>query len=401
MKQITYGLLILFVFGCTEFKEDIQFIIQDYKTLTPENINTNLKVANIIVKQSEFNDMYANFNQEIEIQGELNLYKNNIHLIEKLPVEVQIKGGLSRKFPLKSLGIKFKTPYNNKDRKLIDATTLNFHSLDNIKAIRFRNSGNDFIFTMLKDISYTQLAINAGLNLDVMYTEQTVVFVNSIFLGIMNLRTESNTNGMASLYNVNKSQITLAKISAGGSVYKKDGNFDRINRFITAIENKDYNYVHKEIDIDNFIDYIIYETYIANIDWPYNNVRFFAIGNGPFRFVLYDLDLVSSQNINEPPIAFINSTHENHISKLFHLMYTNKSFRETYESRYNSLVNSPLLNSTNFNIIIDQYKENIEQLIPLHMQKYAIPKTLINWNLLIKRTKDNFKIREKYMNELY
>jgi hypothetical protein len=401
MKQITYSLLILFVFGCTEFKEDIQFIVQDYRTLNPENIITNLKIANIIVNEKEFNEMYANFNQEIEIKGELNIFKNNTTLLENVGVEVQIKGGLSRKYPLKTLGIKFNTPYNNKDRKLIDTKTLSFHSLDYIKAVRFRNSGNDFLDsrTLLKDISYTKLAIEAGLNLDVMYTEQTVVFINNVFLGIMNLRTESNTNGMASLYNVEKSEITLTKISGAGTVIKKDGNYNRIDNFIKAIENKDYNYIAKEIDIENFIDYMIYETYVANIDWPYNNVRFFAVGNNPFRFVLYDLDLVSGQHINEPPMFFIDNGYENHIKKLFYIMYANKDFKEAYDLRYTQLLNSSLLSSSNFNVIVDEYKENIQNLIPLHIEKYKIPKTFIDWNLRIKRMKDNFRTRENYIKD--
>jgi hypothetical protein len=65
------------------------------------------------------------------------------------------------------------------------------------------------------------LAINAGLNLDLTYAEQTVVFVNNKFLGIMNLRTEANTNGMSRLYGVSKSDITLAKIIEGGIVKKR------------------------------------------------------------------------------------------------------------------------------------------------------------------------------------
>lgn len=51
-------------------------------------------------------------------------------------------------------------------------------------------------------MSYTKLAIEAGLDLDLTYEEQTVVFVNNVFLGVMNLRTEANTSGISRLYDV-------------------------------------------------------------------------------------------------------------------------------------------------------------------------------------------------------
>ena len=72
------------------------------------------------------------------------------------------------------------------------------------------------------------------------------------------------------------STITLAKILEGGIVEKKDGDFDRIDDFIAAIDNDDYSYLSNEIDVDNFIDYMIFESYIGNRDWPKNNVRFFC-----------------------------------------------------------------------------------------------------------------------------
>ena len=398
MKQFIYSLLIVtIVFGCTSYDDDVKGNVQDYKSLTPENIDTNLKVANIIVNQAEFDEMYANYEEDIEIEGTLNLYKDGEVLIENEVIEVQIKGTFSAAFPLKTLGVKFDDTYNNEDRKLIDPENLPFHSLDKVKAFRFRNSGNDFEHTMLKDMSYTKLAIEAGLNLDLMYAEQTVVFVNNTFLGVMNMRTESNTNGMSRLYGVSKSDITLAKIIEGGMVEKKDGDFDKIDNFIAAIANDDYNYVSNEIDVDNFIDYMIFESYIGNRDWPKNNVRFFAVNDGPFRFVLFDLDLVATQNIDSSPMSFINHPTQNPITDLFNIMYANPEFKETYDARFQSLMNSGVLSSTRFNAIVTEYKSNIEHIMPTHIDKYSEPETFAEWYLNIEHLKNNFEAREDYV----
>ncbi len=400
MNNIINSILTLFlVVGCTSYEDDIKGSVQNYKGLTPENIDTNLKVANITLDQGEFNDMYENYNDDIEIDGLLNIYKNGDVLIENEVVEVQIKGVFSAQFPLKTLGIKFDDTYNNENGLLIDPETLPFHSLDKIKAFRFRNSGNDFMETMLKDISYTKLAIEAGLDIDLMYSEQTVVFVNGKFLGIMNMRTESNTNGMSRLYGVSKSDITLAKIIEGGILEKKDGDFEKIDNFIEAIENKNFDFVSNEIDWSNFIDYMIFQSYIGNRDWPKNNVRFFAIKDGPFRFILFDLDLVSTQDTDSSPMSFINNPIQNPITDLFNIMYANQEFKELYDLRFKILMNSGVLSSSRFNTIITEYKSNIEQIMPTHIEKYNNPGTYTEWYLNIEKIKNNFQVREDYVSE--
>lgn len=394
MKPTIYGLLILSLTACSKVDE---CGIENYEAVTSFNIETSLKVVDLIFDKNDFDRMYENFSEEIEIDGLLNIYQNGIAIIENEPIEAEVKGVASAQHSLKTLGIKFDNDYDNESRKLIDPDGLPFHSFDNIKAFRLRNSGNDFPNTMVKDISYTELAIQAGLNLDLMYTEQVVVFVNHQFYGVMNLRTEGNTNGMAGLYNVEKEDITLAKILPDGIVEVKDGDADRINRLISAIENEDYNYVSNEIDIDNFIDYTVYESYIGNRDWLYNNVRFFAVGNGPFRFVLFDLDLAATMYIDYPPVAFINSSSRvSPIRELFNLMYSNPQFKEQFDARLAFMISSGLLSSNKFNQIVDRYANDIAYVMPLQICKHNTPSNMINWMANLEFLKDKFEERETH-----
>jgi len=399
MKKVIFIMLVVsLLFACTKYEEDIKIPVQDYKTLSPDNINTTLKIANLIVDQAEFNEMYSNFGIDIEIDAVLSVYKNGEILLENEVVEIEIKGSSSAKYSLKSLGVKFDNTYNNEDRKLIDPEILPFHSLDKIKAFRFRNSGIDFRSTMLKDMSLTKLAIDAGLNIDLTYAEQVVVFVNDAFYGVMNLRTEANTNGMSRLYDVSKSEITLAKINGDGGLEMKDGDFDKIANFIDAIENGDFTYLSNEIDVDNFIDYMIFESYIGNLDWPRNNVRFFAINDGPFRFIMFDLDAAVNRGIDNPPLSFINNSGTaNVITDLFNVMYADETFKNIYDARFNDLNNSGLLSSERLDNIITDYKSNIEHIMPVQIDKYNYPETYTNWYINLEQLKHNYKNREDYL----
>ncbi|MEQ9266679.1 MAG: CotH kinase family protein [Balneolaceae bacterium] len=394
-KNIPIALVLILIAGCSIYHEEINIDVQNYENLSPSTIETSLKVVNLVVDQKEFDHMYSTVNEEVEIEGRFNLYRNGKVLIEDELVELELKGTFSVKFPLKSLGVKFDKTYDNSSRKLIDPDNLPFHDLDKIKAFRLRNSGNDFKFTLLKDMSLTQMAIEAGLDLDLSYSEQTVVFVNNSFLGLMNLRTESNANGMSRLYDVGKSRITLAKIVKDGIIEKKDGDFERIDQFFNAINEKDYDYLNEEIDTENFIDYMIYQSYIGNIDWPHNNVRLFSVDDAPFRFVLFDLDLAILHKINSPPQKFINSSTDNPITDLFNLFYENEEFKADYDTRYEQLIESNLLDSKKFEAIVEQYKDNIKHLIPTQIEKHGFPKSMTEWLIDIERVKSNFSQRKK------
>ncbi|MCK5816174.1 MAG: CotH kinase family protein [Flavobacteriaceae bacterium] len=397
IKIIGLSILVL-IASCTTDEGDSKLPLQDYNTVTVETINTNLKVVNIVVDQEEFDHMYENYEEDIEIEAYFNLYKNNVLEIDSKLVELQIKGSYSTKFPLKSLGMKFDNTYNNAENNynLIDPDLLPFHNVDEIKSFRLRNSGNDFELTMVKDMSYTKLAIDAGLNIDVMYAEQMVVFVNNSFLGILNFRTEKNDKGVSRLYGVSKNDITLAKIEHPGILVKKDGDFDKIDAFENAIKQGDYNYIVSEVEITNVIDYFIYESFIGNGDWPINNVLFFAIEDGPFRFLLYDLDL-ASHDLRRSPMKYIYNKTANLGTGLFDVLYSNPDFKLQYDTRWNELMESDLLTSHRFDNIVNTYKENVEVEMKLQIDKYKKPETLTNWYINLEELKNKFKRRENYV----
>ena len=182
MKHSLFFLTLTLFFSCSKFNEDFQL-------LDITEIETKLPVINIEVNCDDFNKMTENVDEEIEIEGRFSLFRNDILVIENEAVELEVKGNFSTKFSLKTLGVKFEDKYDNSDRSLINPNViLPHHNLDKIKAIRLRNSGNDFVKTMIKDMSLTQLAINAELDLDLTYGESVLVYINNDFYGLLNLR---------------------------------------------------------------------------------------------------------------------------------------------------------------------------------------------------------------------
>ncbi|MFK7807811.1 MAG: CotH kinase family protein, partial [Saprospiraceae bacterium] len=359
-----YSLFVILLLGsCSNFNEDLDnFPHATNLHLPPEQIETELPVINIIADDTEFQRMYDSPDEAIEINAEFNLYRNQELLISQETIELQLKGNYSRQFALRSLGIKFQGRFDNRERTLIDPPkTISNHRVNYIKAIRLRNSGNDFKQTMLKDLAYTQLAIDANLNVDLAYGEPALVYVNDEYLGLLNLRTEANTNGMASLYNVDKDDITLAKMFNPGILVFKDGNEERINKFTKAIAEKDVAHLLSNIDLTNFIDYMIFQSYIANVDWPYTNARLFAFGPGRFRFVIFDLDSANWVHIGRSVEEVIESDKSNIISDLFAILIEDGNVEDQFWNRYRELMDSGVFSTERFEEIVIQQKEKIER----------------------------------------
>jgi len=395
MEKLLFLMLVVLCFGCSKFYTD--------ETLLPAEIASNLPVINITVDEHEFDEMYEKTDEEIEIKGKFNLSRNNELLIDNEKVELELKGRFSLRFPLKTLGVKFDDKYDNRDRSLINpATVLPHHSIDKIKAIRLRNSGNDFENTMLKDLSITQLAINAGLDVDLTYGEQVLVYINGEFYGLMNLRTEANTNGMAGLNKVDKSDVTLAKITTQALI-KKDGDFNRIDALLKAIENKDIAYLKNEIDLNSFIDYMIFQSYIGNTDWPHNNARFYAVNNGKFRFVLFDLDNASRLKIERSPLDLIdNFWRSNILSDLFMALYEDEnddSFQSRFLERYREILQSGNISSNKLEEIVNENTQRIEVEMEHQIAKYDAPRTMLEWQIELDKMMILFRERESAVRE--
>ncbi len=398
MNKIIYSLAILFVLStsCTTYKEDIQFDVSDFNTLKISDVYNEWKVANFIVDPAAADSLYNNYEEDIEIYGTFQVYNNGNLDIEEEETRIEIKGGFSSTFPLKSLGLKFDHTYHNDDGLMIDVPTKPEHKIDRLKAIRLRNSGNDFATTMLKDVTLARLAAEVDLDIELMYGTPIMVFVNEVFYGLMHLRTESNANGISRLLDVDKDDITLGKVNSPGVVENKDGDFDRIDRFFAAIEAEDFDYVSSELDWSNFIDYTIFESFVANKDWPHNNVRFYAVKDGPFGFILFDTDKALTKDLTKSLQYNIDDPKTNPITDLYELMYANAEFKEQFDARFNDLIYSGKLKPEVYNNIVLEYQKSIERAMPWQINKYNEPQSYTDWYRNVEIMKDRYRQRYEH-----
>ena len=90
MKYIYSFLIGILLFSCSNFDETLKEDFANFTTLTPSDFNTDFPVIDLVVSQEEFDNMYSNFEEDIEIEGFLNLYRNNTLLISEELIEIEV-----------------------------------------------------------------------------------------------------------------------------------------------------------------------------------------------------------------------------------------------------------------------------------------------------------------------
>ncbi|MFC2124620.1 CotH kinase family protein [Bacteroidota bacterium] len=237
--------------------------------------------------------MGANFWEDWERPANIAMYEPNGTLAFQLDAGIKIFGNWSRGQAQKSLSIHTRKSYGYDG---IYYKIFNEKDLSEFKTIVLRNSGNDFNNTMLRDAYANRIL--TSLNLDHQAYRPAVVYINGEYWGIQNIREKVNEEFIHFNHGIKESLIDILEFN--GSVVK--GNPEHYNALLEYLSSRNlangdhYNYVSKQIDIENYIKYLVGNIFIDNQDWPGNNTKYWRERSayGKWRWIVFDLDAAFS-----------------------------------------------------------------------------------------------------------
>jgi hypothetical protein len=389
---------LIFGFGCTKFT--VEETLPDITNISPSNMNSELDRIHIVADSDSFDYMYTFYGGDTEISASVKYYnKHGILLFEK-DARIKIKGAGSANNPMKSIGIVFDDKVNNSTFQIIETSqALPNDNLSLLQSIRLRNSGNDDGVTHFKDLSMAELAIQNSIDLELKYGKAVHAFVNDEYFGLLNLRTEVDRIGLSDLLGVNVDDITIMKMDTpNNDLDFREGDEQVAQALIDAIETENGTALHQLIDVDNFIDYLIYEDYIGNTDWPQNNVRLYSVNGNKFRFLLYDLDGAATKN--RAPRLPKMEYYEDDVSKMYQILRNHdQGFIQTFEERQAEIYE--ILSTSKFNAIVDELSANINDEIGYLIQKWGAPTSTLQWLMNVDKLKQDFAVNDFYNRKLY
>lgn len=216
-------------------------------------------------------------------------------------VGIRIHGGASRSEPQKSLRIYAREEYSQGKLEY----PFFGEGIKNYRRLILRNSGNEWGKTMFLD-GYLQNLVE-DFNVDTQKFQPAILFINGEYWGIHNIRERQDEYYIESRYGVDPQKVTILENNAEVAVGNKGDEKPYLDllAFMETNDLKDpenYAYVQTQMDIANFIDYQIINIFLANIDWPQNNVKFWRVNtdkydpkappgqDGRWRWLVFDLD---------------------------------------------------------------------------------------------------------------
>ncbi len=295
-------------------------------------------------------------------------------------IGLRIHGGWSRAAPMKSLRLYSRSEYGEsrfRHQLFPDEPYTVFNRLI------LRNSGNDWPEAFLRDPLMQEIVKH--MNIDTQAYRPYVVFINGEYWGVHNMRERYDKHYLERRYGANPDNIDLLT----GNAWVKEGSNRHYRETIEYIRNNGleeelhYEYINTRIDIENYIDYQIAKIFVANTDWPGNNIDFWRYRteqyepdapyglDGRWRWLVVDMDFgfhlysgcEPGNDVCTPPdhntLAFAAREdgpgwpNPPWSTELFRTLLKNESFRIKFITRYLDQLNSAFLPERLTQVVLD------------------------------------------------
>ena len=233
----------------------------------------------------------ANWNQrgaESEREAYVDVFEPDGTCVISQPCGFRIFGGVSRGNDQKNIRLFARSEYDVEDNRFRyaffpDAKDTSGRILDSYKRISLRASGNDFGFLYMREDMISD-AIHA-LDIEAKYSRPVAVFINGEYYGFAWCQQVFGDDLLDHKYNLEESVWDIVSIAFPGLIEEDEGKYwekaaedwKQVMSFSKKdlTDDKVFNEISQQIDVDDFLTYFAANAYIGNEDWPINNMKVF------------------------------------------------------------------------------------------------------------------------------
>ena len=287
-------------------------------------------------KSQKFKKPEPNFSKKIEIEGNLEIFENRKKILNQ-PVGIRIRGASSRRGRLKTFNIFSREEYSGSD---VFATNL----YENVRTHSI----------MLEPLGMYVMAADILSDRDIatQKSHKVKVFLDGEFWYDIYMMERYDQEYFKQYYNVKNVVLIEERESIKYKKYKTGAEYEKLIEWIDNADFTDdeqWELLEKRIDIQSYIDYIVANIYLCNIDFSAdkNYRRWYSedLGNtfyedGRMRWAIYDLDLIGEANRNTfscaSPYGLI-PVNENPFYRAF---YVNEDYRKQFVISFMDMANN-------------------------------------------------------------
>lgn len=255
---------------------------------------------------------------------------------------------------------------------------------DNFKHLTLK--GFDSSWNGLGFNDYVCGRIAQNLNVESLASRATLLFLNGESWGIYFLEERPDERYLEDHFGVDIDNVNIMNDWDGHYDCGSASNFLNLFNWLEGANlanPEDYAYFSTKVDIDNFIDYQLFEIFVHNLDWPANNVRFWQLGDGIMRWIFFDGDgCLETLDFD----AFANAVYDgdqtypssSRATLFFRKLLQNNDFKARFNSRFNELLQSEFdyaSTSQYFNYM----HQKLEPSVPQQIERFGRPSSMESW----------------------
>ena len=291
-------------------------------------------------------------------------------------------GGNGRRFQQKCLKMYAREEYGKKRFKHKFFETIPLNNFKHLVLKPFAASWNQ---SGVNDHICNQIA--SQLNIEALASRPVVLYLNGEYWGIYYIHERPDERYLEDHFGVDIDNVNIIDGWNPNADHGSVQNFRALFRWMETADLADadnYAFVSTKIDLDNFIDYQIFELFIENNDWPANNMRCWQEDDGKWRWIFFDGDAcLCWMTFN----AFDNAVYEGdnfwpsnwRATLFFRKLMENDDFKLQFNTRFHELLGTTFSYEVT-KPIFDDIKEAIIDEVPFQSDRFGFPMSLDSWD---------------------
>ncbi|MDO5576512.1 MAG: CotH kinase family protein, partial [Fibrobacter sp.] len=359
----------------------------------------------------------ANFWQGKEVPVHVEFFETDKHKKFDIDAGASIAGNWSKGEKKKSIALDFREIYGESELKYPVFSSA--PQSKKFKKLMLRNNGGNVMGAFIEDPFMQSLIANR--DVDCQKYRPVVVFVNGKYFGLFQLMEPANHDYVYTNYGLSKEEIDFydieGKMKSGTpdnwaalfKLFKKAGV-----KATLELTDSIFALINDQMDIYNFSNYMAFEIFIGNTDWPSNNCRYWRkrAEGGRWRWLVFDTDYgfgccgftedakLVSYNTLEFALESTkpNDEYPNGSTYTFPLraLLQNQSFKEDFINRFATLL-ATNFSPENITAQIDKFAKEIEPEIKKDRKLWYPEKSYAQWKQCVERLKTYGNERGEYI----
>ena len=230
-----------------------------------------------------------------------------------------------------------------------------------------------------------------------------VLFLNGEYWGIYFLEEEPDERYLEDHYGVDRRQVSIVRDWAG---HNKDMDIDSafssmMDWLQTAdlSDRRQYEKISKMVDVASFTDYVLFETFIGNRDWPANNMRCWSVDGSPWRFIFFDGDAIRTRHFDCVENALYDGDDmcwptSAAATLLLRRLMQNAEYREFFVQRLDEF--QRLFSFAHHKSVLQDFEQMVSALkpeIPYQSKRFGFPKSSGSWRRAVSQQRRYWRHR--------